>query len=57
MQSSRLQGKVLKKICGLPMLYHCFIRASKAINKNNIYLAICDKETETFCKKKKHKLR
>lgn len=52
MQSSRLQGKVLKKICGLPMLYHCFIRASKAINKNNIYLAICDKETETFCKKK-----
>ena len=52
MQSSRLQGKVLKKICGLPMLEHCFIRASKAVSKKNIFLAICDKETETFCKEK-----
>ena len=34
------------------MLHHCFIRASKAVNKNNVYLAICDKETEIFCKEK-----
>lgn len=47
--STRLPGKVLKKIGKFTMLEHCFFRAKKVINKKNIFVATCDKKIKDFC--------
>lgn len=42
--SSRFPGKPLKKIHGMPMIGHCYHRASMAQGINEAYVATCDKE-------------
>ena len=44
MASSRFPGKPLKKILGIPMIHHCYIRASMCSDLDEVYVATCDKE-------------
>ena len=44
MSSARFPGKPLKKILGIPMLGHCYYRATLAFSKQNVFIATCDKD-------------
>ena len=44
MASSRFPGKPLKKILGIPMIHHCYIRANMCLHLDEVYVATCDKE-------------
>jgi 3-deoxy-manno-octulosonate cytidylyltransferase (CMP-KDO synthetase) len=44
MGSSRLPGKPLEKIHGMPMVGHCYHRTAMALGIQKTYVATCDKE-------------
>ena len=44
MDSTRLPGKPLMLINGLPMIQHCYLRAKLCLELENIYVATCDEE-------------
>ena len=44
--SSRLPGKVLKEICGLPVLVHVINRVKQAKKVNEIIVATTDKASD-----------
>ena len=54
MAASRFPGKPLKKICGIEMLSHVFLRAKLFNNWSSLIVALCDKEIEDFCIEKKY---
>lgn len=47
MASSRLPGKPLKLICGIPMLAHCIYRAQLVFG-DDVFVATCDEELARF---------
>lgn len=44
MASSRYPGKPMKKIHGIPMIGHCYLRAKMSDALSEVYVATCDKE-------------
>ena len=50
MAASRFPGKPLKKISGIPMLMHVFLRANLFKSWDKLYVAGCDKEISNYCK-------
>ena len=42
MASSRFPNKPLKKICSIPMIVHCYLRAVSAKSFVGVYVATCD---------------
>jgi len=42
MASSRLPGKPLADIAGMPMVLHCFFRSTLAARVDSVYVATCD---------------
>lgn len=52
MAASRLPGKPLKLINGMPMLMHVYLRAKLYKSWDKLSIAGCDKEILNFCKKK-----
>jgi len=54
MQSTRLPGKVLKKINNKTILERVFNKCSKVFNKKNIFIATPDLEIINFCKSKNY---
>ena len=42
MDSTRFPGKPMAKICGIPMIGHCFYRACLAIGHSKVFVATCD---------------
>ena len=44
MGSSRFPGKPLAKICGVPMVGHCFYRTQMCEDLSGTYVATCDRE-------------
>ena len=44
MASSRFPGKPMKKILGIPMIEHCYIRSKMCLDLDEIYVATCDQE-------------
>ena len=44
MASSRFPGKPMKKILGIPMIEHCYIRSKMCLDLDEVYVATCDKE-------------
>ena len=54
MAASRFPGKPLKKICGIEMLSHVFLRARLFNKWSSLIVALCDKEIKKFCIEKKY---
>jgi 3-deoxy-manno-octulosonate cytidylyltransferase (CMP-KDO synthetase) len=52
MKSTRLPGKVLKKICNKTILERVYAKCSKVVKKKNIFIATPDQEIINFCKSK-----
>lgn len=52
MAASRFPGKPLYSILGRPMLEHVYIRANMYKDWNQLLVATCDHEIETFCSNK-----
>lgn len=50
MASSRLPGKPLAKICGIPMIGHVYYRSKMSKTLNQIYVATCDNEIANYIK-------
>ena len=50
MSSSRFPGKPLKKINGIPMIAHCYLRAIQAKQITKVVLATPDEEIMEFGK-------
>lgn len=48
MASTRFPGKPLAKILGLPMLGHVYFRSQMSKLLNNLYVATCDKEIDSY---------
>ena len=44
MASSRFPGKPMKKIYGIPMIGHCYLRARMCKDLLDTYVATCDEE-------------
>lgn len=44
MASTRFPGKPMKRICGIPMVGHCYLRAKQCSEVDETYVATCDKE-------------
>ena len=44
MASSRFPGKPLKKIFGISMIRHCYLRTRLCKNLKEVYVATCDEE-------------
>ena len=44
LNSSRFPGKPMKTIHGIPMIGHCYLRASMCKDLSDTYVATCDKE-------------
>tara|TARA_B100001093_G_C26777999_1_gene993274 strand:+ start:674 stop:1444 length:771 start_codon:yes stop_codon:yes gene_type:complete len=44
MASSRFPGKPMKKILGIPMIEHCYIRSKMCLDLDEVFVATCDKE-------------
>ena len=44
MASSRFPGKPMKKILGIPMIKHCYIRSKMCLELDEVYVATCDQE-------------
>jgi 3-deoxy-manno-octulosonate cytidylyltransferase (CMP-KDO synthetase) len=49
MGSSRFPGKPLANISGKAMIYHVYMRSKMANVLNDVYIATCDKEIESYC--------
>lgn len=47
MKASRLPGKPMKPILGIPLIEHCYHRACKAVGSEAVYIATCDQEIES----------
>ena len=50
MNSSRFPGKPLEKICGMPMIGHCYKRALMSNLLDDVYVATCDDEIYEYIK-------
>ena len=50
MSSSRLPGKPMKKIQGIPMIGHCYLRAKMSHKVDYTYVATCDEEIYSYIK-------
>lgn len=48
MASSRFSGKPLAEILGIPMLGHVYFRSQMSKLLNNLYVATCDKEIDSY---------
>lgn len=48
MASSRLPGKPLAKICGIPMIGHVYYRSKMSKTLNQVYVATCDNEIADY---------
>lgn len=48
MGSSRLPGKALKTILGMPMVGHCYFRTKMCSLLDEVYIATCDKEIQEY---------
>jgi len=48
MGSSRFPGKPLAKICGMPMVGHCYLRTRMCEDLSGTYVATCDKEIADY---------
>ena len=48
MGSSRFHGKPLKKILGIPMVGHCYMRSKMCSSLNSVYVATCDNEIDDY---------
>jgi len=48
MASSRLPGKPLAKICGIPMIGHVYYRSKLSKILDQVYVATCDEEIANF---------
>lgn len=48
MASSRLPGKPLAKICGIPMIGHVYYRSKMSKTLNQVYVATCDDEIADY---------
>ena len=48
MGSSRFPGKPLAKICGIPMIGHCWYRTRMTPSITGTYIATCDEEIATY---------
>ena len=46
--SSRLPGKPLAKICGIPMIGHVYYRSKMSKTLNQVYVATCDNEIANY---------
>ncbi len=44
MSSSRFPGKPMKKILGIPMIEHCYVRSKMCPDIDEVYVATCDQE-------------
>ena len=51
MASSRLPGKPLAPICGIPMLGHVYLRSKRSQALDEVYIATCDQEICDYGKK------
>ena len=54
-QSSRLQGKPLKKILGKEMILRVAEKCKKIVNKKNIFILTDDKRIQSLVKKNNYK--
>ena len=50
MSSSRFYGKPMKKILGIPMIGHCYLRSTMSKSLKNCYVATPDKEIYDYIK-------
>ena len=50
MRATRLAGKPMMEIAGMPMIEHCFHRARLAVGTEAVYVATCDKVIEDHIK-------
>jgi 3-deoxy-manno-octulosonate cytidylyltransferase (CMP-KDO synthetase) len=48
MGSSRLPGKPLKPILGMPMVGHCYFRTRMSTLLDDVYIATCDEEIRAY---------
>ena len=48
MGSSRFPGKPLKKILGIPMIGHCYMRSLACKEVNDVFVATCDLEIKKY---------
>jgi len=48
MASSRLPGKPLAKICGIPMIGHVYFRSKMSKVMQEVYIATCDEEIRRY---------
>lgn len=48
MNSSRFPGKPLKKILGVPMIGHCYMRSKLCKEVSDTYVATCDDEIKNY---------
>ena len=48
MQSSRLPGKTMKKICNIPMIGHVYFRSKLSKVLNDVYVATCDTQIKEY---------
>lgn len=46
--ASRFPNKPMKKICGMPMVGHCYHRASLAQGVDHVYVATCDEPIANY---------
>lgn len=50
MNSSRFPGKPMEKICGIPMIGHCYNRSTMCSKLDETFVATCDKEIHNYIK-------
>lgn len=48
MASSRFPGKPMKKILGIPMIGHCYLRSKMCSLLDEVYVATCDEEIKNY---------
>ena len=48
MQSSRLPGKAMKKICNIPLIGHVYFRSKLSNTLDEVYVAPCDNEIKNY---------
>jgi 3-deoxy-manno-octulosonate cytidylyltransferase (CMP-KDO synthetase) len=48
MAASRFPGKPLHKLCGIPMVGHCYFRANLAHKLDSVFIATCDQDIVSY---------
>tara|TARA_Y100000741_G_scaffold317568_1_gene264401 strand:+ start:478 stop:1245 length:768 start_codon:yes stop_codon:yes gene_type:complete len=56
MKSSRLPGKAMKKMHGMPMVGHVYYRSKLSRSLNDVYVATCDKKIKNYIESIKGKV-